>query len=336
MAKARGAAAALKEPEPITEELHFRSDNAFLCLLLNRRTKAIRVIDFRAGALPAKRLFIQSVAQREGVQKVILLVEKDEVSSWTRVGFVREGTVPGFYKRSDGHLVGCVIGQRTASVEVSDDALKIAERTINAAKKLADDIEDPVKSVTVKETDKDSALEARDLLWAQHAGEAYGAFDDFGRDAARIFIEVTGRRTKPNVLSAEFQDCFGHSLIEILRAPKTDHEIHCVIAGLRWLNEHLKAKEIVSAFAFAPVDSLELATVFLACGFRKTGLLAKGALLGGRRSDAILWTRKLADPSGGSDLPTDEEEEDDDEEDEKEEKDEKEGKEGKEEKEEKE
>jgi hypothetical protein len=317
MAKARGAAA-LKEPEPIVEELHFRSDNAFLCLLLNRRTKAIRVIDFRAGALPAKRLFIQSVAQREGVEKVILLVEKDEVSSWTRVGFVREGTVPGFYKRSDGHLVGCVIGQRTASVEVSDDAQKIAERTINAGKKAADDIEDPVKNVTVKEVDKETAEEARDGVW-EHPADAYGAFDAFGRDAARIFIEVTGRRTKPNYLSAEFQDCFGHALIEILRAPKTEHEIHTTVAGLRWLNDHLKAKEIVSAFAFAPVDSLELAMVFLACGFRKTGLLAKGALLGDKRSDAILWTRKLADPSGGTDPLGEDEEEDDDDDDEEEE-----------------
>src|SRR3954464_5982713 len=151
MAKARGAAAqATKEPEPIVEELHFRSDNAFLCLLLNRRTKQIRVIDFRAGALPAKRLFIQSVAQREGVDKVILLVEKDEVSSWTRVGFVREGQVPGFYKRSDGHLVGCVIGDRTASLEVSDATQRLAERTIASAKKRAAELEDGLKATTVK------------------------------------------------------------------------------------------------------------------------------------------------------------------------------------------
>src|SRR3954464_1310434 len=209
MAKARGAAAqATKEPEPIVEEKHFRSDNAFLCLLLNRRIKQIRVIDFRAGALPAKRLFIQSIAQREGVEKVILLVEKDEVSSWTRVGFVREGTVPGFYKRSDGHLVGCVIGDRTASVEGSEDALKIAERTINAAKKLAGGIDDPVKGITVKETDKESAEEARDEVWLKPEN-AYGAFDAFGRDAGRFYLEVTGKRIKPNHISAEFQDCFG-------------------------------------------------------------------------------------------------------------------------------
>jgi hypothetical protein len=315
MAKARAVAVA-KEPEPIVEELHFRSDNAFLCLLLNRRTKQIRVIDFRAGALPAKRLFIQSVAQREGVEKVILLVEKDEVSSWTRVGFVREGTVPGFYKRSDGHLVGCVIGERTASVEVSEDALKVAERTINAARKSAEAIDDTIKGVTVKETDKETAEEARDEVWTKREN-AYGAFDAFGRDAGRMFIEVMGKKIKTNYLSAEFQDCFGHSLIEVLRAPKTDAEVQGVVAGLRWLNDYLKEKEIVSAFAFAPADNLELATAFLSAGFRKTGLLAKGALVAERRSDAILWTRKLADPSGGSEPPpTDEEKDDDDDEEE--------------------
>jgi hypothetical protein len=319
MAKARGAAASVKESEqPIVEELHFRSDNAFLCLLLNRRTKAIRVIDFRAGAVPAKRLFIQSVAQREGVDKVILLVEKDEVSSWTRVGFVREGQVPGFYKRSDGHLVGCVIGERTASIEISEEAQKTAERTINAAKKLADGIEDAAKSVQVQEVDRETAETARDSIWQKRA-DAYGSFDAFGRDASRMYVEVQSKRSKANYLSAEFQDCFGHSLIEILRVPRNEQDVQAAAAGLQWLNEVLKAKEIVSAFAFAPVDNLELATIFLSCGYRKTGLLAKGALCGDRRSDAILWTRKLADPSGGTEPAlADEEEDDDDDEDEEE------------------
>jgi len=319
MAKARGASV-VKDTEtapPIVEELHFRSDNAFLCLLLNRRTKQIRVIDFRAGALPAKRLFIQSVAQREGVEKVIMLVEKDEVSSWTRVGFVREGQVPGFYKRSDGHLVGCVIGDRTASIEVSEESQKTAERTINAGKKLAEGLEETPKGVNVQETDRETAEEARDNIWSKN-NDAYGAFDAFGRDAARMYVEVTSKKTK-NYLSAEFQDCFGHSLIEILRVPRSDTDVQAVAAGLAWLNEYLKAKEIVSAFAFAPVDNLELATIFLACGYRKTGLLAKGVLCGDARSDAILWTRKLADPSGGGEPSLSDEEDEDDDDDEEEE-----------------
>jgi hypothetical protein len=300
MAKARGAAAAaVQEPEaPIVEERHFRSDNAFLCLLLNRRTKQIRVIDFRAGALPAKRLFIQSVAQREGVEKVILLVEKDEVSSWTRVGFVREGTVPGFYKRSDGHLVGCVIGQKTASVEAGEAAQRQAERTINAAKKLAVEYEEPAKGVSVKVCSEKAALSARDAVWKKNDA-AYGAFDAFGRDAARLYVEATSKKTKPNYFSAEFQDCFGHSLIEILRRPKAPPDLAVAVAGLRGIEEELKRREIVSAFAFAPIDDVELGAVFLAAGYRKTGLLARGVLCEGKRSDAILWTRKLADPAGG-------------------------------------
>lgn len=298
MGTAKAKAVADDPALPIVEERHFRSDNAFLCLLLNRRVKQIRVIDFRAGALPAKRLFIQSVAQREGVDKVILLVEKDEVSSWTRVGFVREGTVPGFYKRSDGHLVGCVIGDRTASVEAGEAAQRLADRTITAAKKLATEYEQPGKGYTVKGVTAKVALAARDVVWKKQ-DQAYGCFDPFGRDAARMFVEVTSKKTKPNYLSAEFQDCFGHSLIEILRRPKGDAEMGAAVAGLRGLEDELKAKEIVSAFAFAPVDDPELGAVFLASGYRKTGLLARGVLCEGKRSDAILWTRKLADPAGG-------------------------------------
>jgi hypothetical protein len=128
---------------------------------------------------------------------------------------------------------------------------------------------------------------------------AYGCFDPFGRDAARVFVEVSSKKTKPNFLSAEYQDCFGHSLIEILRRPKASPDLAAAIAGLRGLEEDLKRREIVSAFAFAPVDDVELAAVFLAGGYRKTGLLARGVLVEGKRSDAILWTRKLADPAGG-------------------------------------
>jgi len=289
---------AQKPSQDVVDELHFRSDNAFLCLLLNRRTRSIRVIDFRAGALPAKRLFIQSVAQREGIDKVILLVEKDEVSSWTRVGFVREGTVPGFYKRSDGHLVGCVIGDRTASIEVSEGTQRLADKTIAAGKKRMKEFDDPLKGVTVKAATEKTALGARDAVWKKLEG-AFGCFDNFGRDAERLYFEASARKGKPNYLSAEFQDCFGHSLVEVLRVPKDDAELAAVVGGLRALNEDLKAREIVSAFAFAPAEDSELATAFLAAGYRKTGLLARGTMVNGQRTDAILWTRKLADPSGG-------------------------------------
>lgn len=312
MARSRNS----QQQPAVVEELNFRSDDAFLCLLVNRRAKYIRVIDFRAGSLPAKRLFIQSVAQREGIEKVITLVEKDEVSSWTRVGFVREGTVPGFYKRSDGYLVGCVVGERTVSVQVDDEDEKIAERTVNAAKKSAKDLslDQSAESVTLKGVSPARAARARDQVWAK--GEGLGCFDPFGRDALRLFIEVTPKRGKANYLSAEFQECFGHSLIEILQAPKTDADITAVYYGLNSFAEELKRRGVVSGFGFSSYDDVNLATAFVAAGFRKTGLLAQGVLCGNRRAAGILWTRKLADPAGGAEpldeLEAEEEDEEDD------------------------
>ena len=299
MAKAKVKAKAkkttrAKAPPPTVEEMYFRSDSAYLCLILNRRTDFVRVIDFRAGALPAKRLYIQSVAKQEKVAKVITLVEKDEVSSWTKVGFVREGTIPGFYKRSDGHLCGCVIGDRTASVEVTDSGVKTADRTINKAKKVAKDIPDKLRGINVHEIEPEDAFKARDQVWKK--GEGVGCFDTFGRDATRAYYDTVYKKAKPNYISTEFQDCFGHSLIEVLRSPEDDHEMRALVGGLRTVGDELQDRGIVSAFAFAAVDDLQLATAFLAAGYRKTGLLASGVKIGDVRKDAVLWTRKLANP----------------------------------------
>lgn len=295
-AKATKTTSKRAKKKPHVEELYFRSDSAYLCLLLNRRAGFIRVIDFRAGALPAKRLYIQSVARQENIAKVITLVEKDEVSSWTRVGFVREGTIPGFYKRSDGHLCGCVIGEKTASIEVTDASAKLTDRTINAGKKLAKDIPASIRGASIHEVSEKDALSARDAAWRKNPG--LGSFETFGRDATRVFYDASVRRSKTNYLSAEFQDCFGHSLIEILRAPSTDTEVLAIIAALRVMDDDLKERGIVSAFSFAPNDSVQLATAFVAAGYRKTGLLAQGVPTPDGRKDAILWTRKLLNPAG--------------------------------------
>lgn len=294
---AKASAAAVSAPPPWVEEIPFKSESAYLCMIVNRRIGLIRVIDFRAGALPAKRLFIQNVAKREGIEKVILLVEKDEVSSWTRVGFVREGQVPGFYKRSDGHLVGCVIGDRTASVEVGEEGQRVAERTINLAKKNGPNVPERTPGVGIAEMDETDALKARDDAWKKT--RALSGFDAFGREAERMYVEVTPKKGKNNVLSAEFQDCFGHSLVEILRMPENDSEATATCAGLRNMCETLKERGIVSAFAFAPSDDVMLTGIYLSAGFRKTGLLASATTnAAGQRRDAILWTKKLANPAG--------------------------------------
>src|SRR5262245_182833 len=93
------------------DELLFHNDTVSLCLLVNRRHQTLRVIDFRAGPTLAKRNFVIAAAKREGVEKVFTLVERDEVSTWVRLGFQREGSIPSFYKRSDAWILGAVVSQ---------------------------------------------------------------------------------------------------------------------------------------------------------------------------------------------------------------------------------
>lgn len=295
--KPQAAPRVAEGPKKIVEEFHFKSESAYLCLILNRRTKLIRVIDFRAGELPAKRLFIQSIAKREGIEKVILLVEKDEVSAWTRVGFSREGQVPGFYKRSDGHLIGCVLGDKHGT-EVSDDAHRHAERTLNAAKRNLREV--PADLSNLVDTEYVDGEDVRPIVeeyWKKQPG--LSGFDPFGRDAERQYMVAQAKKGKPNYISSETIEWFGHSYIEVLCRPQENFDVIAITAALRRMTDELKERQLVSALAFAPIDDIGLATAYVAAGFRKTGLLARGIQVGPVRKDAILWTKKLANPAGG-------------------------------------
>ena len=53
----------------------------------------------------------------------------------------------------------------------------------------------------------------------------------------------------------------------------------------------------MSVFALAPSDDVSLATAFVYNGFRRTGLLVSHITVRGERKDAIVWSRKLANPT---------------------------------------
>lgn len=295
--------------QPAVQELQFRNDQAFLSLIVNRRNGTIRVIDFRSGSVPVKRVFVQSVALREGATKAFTLVEKDEVSSWVRLGFWREGQIPGFYKRSDAYMLGCVIapesGDDAPPERASPSDGRLAERTIHGAKKILKDIPELITGCKLRGVDAAEASGPRDEVAAR--GLAINTFDPFGRHALRLYLEAIASTGEVNYLSAEFEECFGHSTLEVLRSPTDLPQILSLTAGIRAFSEELKRRGIVSAFGFTPSDDVKLAACFISSGYRKTGLLAKHGLVKGERCDMILWTRKLANPAGDGEPMDDEE-----------------------------
>ena len=306
-AKAWGA-----QQRPV-DEVFCQNEAVSLCMLVNRRAQTMRVIDFRAGPSPAKRNFVLSFAQREGVQKIYTVVERDEVMTWVKLGFLKEGSIPGFYKRSDAFLLGCSGGpvssregddppthsetrlvaakplgatQLTAAQERMERTIAVAKKALKAA---PEKIMPPAKLVVV-----DEAEARRAVAVALRAGRAMTAFEPFGRDVERRYLHVTVRGGFELHASIESQSCFGNAYLEILQGPRTDAEKIGTTCALAELCEALLRDDVVSCFALAPSDDTAMAAVYLRNGFRRTGLLSQHLVLGGERKDAILWSRKLA------------------------------------------
>jgi hypothetical protein len=296
------------------EEMFVQNDTVSLCLLLNRRTKTMRVIDFRAGPSHAKRIFVLKLAKREGIEKVYTLVERDEVSTWIKLGFAKEANIAGFYKRSDAFILGCSVDaaalqtqlQVPIGLEEDEDPIPdepsaahdFAEKTLAHAKKhskeLADRALPSTKLAVVRETETHIK---KTIEKAIRSGRALTAFESFGRDVDRRFFHLTSRGGFELVASTESQSCFGNAFLELLTGPKTEAERLATVAALRTLCDKLLSEGVVSCFALAPSDDVALATAFVFNGFRRTGLLLNHVTVGGERKDAIVWSRKLANPA---------------------------------------
>ena len=294
------------------EEMFVQNPTVSLCLLVNRRARTMRVIDFRAGPSQAKRTFVLDLARKEGIEKVYTLVERDEVGTWIKLGFAKEANIPGFYKRSDAYLLGTTVDDAHFSVgdievdneddevlvEKASPAHDLAEKTLVQAKKQVKLLQDrALPAVKVAEVGQPAIQKTLDKTL--RGGTALTAVEKFGRDVVRRWFTLSARNGFELVASTESQSCFGNAFIEILQAPTTEHEKLATISALRGLCDKLLAEGVVSAFAVAPSDDLALATAFVFNGFRRTGLLVNHLLVGGVRKDAIVWSRKLATPTEG-------------------------------------
>ncbi len=306
------------------DEVFFQNDAVSLRLLINRRARTMRVIDFRAGATTAKRLYVQSLAQREGVEKVYTLVERDEVQTWIKLGFAKEGNIPGFYKRSDAFVLGRAVplpspskatnGKVDGGVRLeSETRLVVAatvggapplgaspaqdrmERTLVLGKRGLKDLGEKLLAAKIAPIDESEARKA--VLAALRSGRALTEFEPFGRDVLRRYFMATVRGGFELALSTESQHCFSNAFLELLSSPRNDAEKHGTAAAVHSICDKLTAEGIVSCFSLAPSDDVALATVFLHCGFRRTGLLLDHLVVGTTRRDAILWSRKLSNPA---------------------------------------
>lgn len=284
------------------EEIHRDRRDVSLCFMVNRRAQTMRIVDFRAGTQAHKLELVQKTAQEEGVVRAYTVVEREEAGTWSRMGFSKEATIPGFYKRSDGHVLGLEIelgppkeSATRIRVHGSQGEAQDFERAYQRARRL-------VKSRAPAELPKVKVAVARPqdieraVSNAEKSERHLTGFEPFGRDVESSFRLCTARGGFSLLVGVELQRCFDNALLDVLAAPRGDKEIWLSAAALNGICDELAKAGQVSTFALAPADSVELTAAFLAAGFRRTGRLPNHLVTCEGRSDATVWARKLAEP----------------------------------------
>jgi len=272
-----------------------------LRFLLNRRTKVMRVIDFRAGPHPEKLTMVQEVAERHGMQRAFTLVEREEAPTWVRLGFEKEGIIPGFYKRSDAHVLGLLLdeapGRESAvRIKIHQEAPTDAhERTYQAARRMLKSRDGQslpqVKVALARSQDEEKALEV-----ARATGRQLTDLAPFGRDVKQSSYLCTARGGFSLLIGVELQPCFDNALLQLVTPPRGEKELFMMAGALDQVCKTLSDQGVVSVFSLVPAESVELSAILLAAGFRRTGIMPRQLWIDGL-SAAQIWARKLADPS---------------------------------------
>ena len=143
------------------DEFFVQNEAVSLCLLVHRRAKTMRVVDFRAGPSSAKQRFVMRFAAKEGVEKVYTLVERDEVSTWVKMRFAKEASIPGFYKRSDAFMLGSPVTAATLQ-PIPEPSPKQSEMRISLRRGMPLPPSLPLSIETIEDDEDDDAPESTD------------------------------------------------------------------------------------------------------------------------------------------------------------------------------
>jgi TPR repeat protein len=278
--------------KPAVEELQLRKPGVYVSLVINRRHKTARVVDFLAGSFIDKMKAINAAAIKEDVERVYMLVEREESQGWIKVGYAREGNLPAYYKRADAYMLGHLVSSKP---KLNDEGIPVApmadiakaEKVLKQAAKLVDALDVPkgVRSEVVSDV-------VAGMQWGRPKRPAW-LDDRFGRTGTRIHVAASKASGKGGeaIVSVELQENFGNAYVQPSVWPAKPEDVPMLLAGLMATSEELHRRSVTCTFGITPADNVHAASAMLAAGFRKTGILAKHFIVGTKRVDTILWTR---------------------------------------------
>lgn len=291
-----------------------RSEELFFSLLFNHKSRTIRVVDFFAGNFSLKQSYLEKVLSSEGMRKVFTLIERSEVPGWRRIGYICEGTVPGYFKRSDAHIMSRIYDENWTSALSSDEIMKRSSFLAGVeteGEKLSALKAGEVKSEPVASEEAYAAIEME--LERQRSDIGGGErrvdgvpirqnispsdepslFGQFGPNAEHHYWVVRHRRTKQcNVYGIEHQSWFGNARISMYFTPDSRVGRTMSRQGLSDLVDWLDGLGVVSIFALVRADNQVQNEIYAAAGFRNGGWMQQQLLSDGNPVDMVLWTMK--------------------------------------------
>jgi hypothetical protein len=292
-----------------------RNDDIFCSLLFDQQNRTIRVVDFRGGNFQTKHNYLERVLMAEGMRKIFTLIERDDMNGWQRVGYIREGTIPGYYKRSDAYIMSRIYDEDWTSALAGED-LPERKALLADVKSLGKGLSELKGSgVKCEPLTEEEALELAQKEVARLNGLAAKArkgkkgakagpkplvkpslplFKQFSRETESYYFLAINRRTKGmNLLGAEYQDCFGNAKVDILFSPTVRADRAIARQGLVSFVDWLAAIGAVAVFSLVRADDVEKNAIYASAGFRNSGWMNRQSIGTDASADQILWTRKL-------------------------------------------
>lgn len=312
--------------QPLVERI-IRNEDIFCSLLFDYTNRTLRVVDFRGGNFQSKHAYLEGVLMKEGMRKIFTLIERDDMNGWQRVGYQREGSIPGYYKRSDAYVMARIYDGDFEPKEPQGEEIPENKNFLNdtkvVGKKLAETKEPNLKVEPLDEEDvqksideevnrrenkaqkskaskppKSAKTKATHKNTKDSTPVAIGSgdliFPQFSREVEYFHYLIQNRRTKQaNFVTTEYQDCFGNAKVHFVFDPENKTEQNLARVGLNAAIDQLVETGAVSIFATVPVGEVRTNEVFASAGFRSTGWLTNQLLTPSGPVDVVLWTKKL-------------------------------------------
>ncbi len=272
------------EFEDIVEEYVCQRGDVNIYMLISRRHRFMRILDYRIGNYQLKRNMLDAFARRKNLRKVFTLVEKQDSNSWRTVGFSREAVVPAFFRTADAYVMSRAYDEN--GEPLTGGLSKISnEYEIKPPRNIR-------KPAGLKVEVVEDSHKIFDKVFNNGATDFYCPFGK-GLKGPEIAVQAkVGRKAKWVV--AEINDSFGHAKLDFLHSAANVKELGMLVHGAEALVNTLEGLEVANIFGFSQVDEEMTAEAFGAAGFRNTGQLTRHVTQEGADPvDVHVWHRRI-------------------------------------------